>query len=57
MDAAVIDGSVNGVGRVAQGIGGVLRKLQSGYIRSYAAWVVLGSIAALVFLGLMGGAR
>ena len=42
----VIDGTVNGVGAGARGIGAILRLAQSGYIRSYAAWVVLGSIAA-----------
>jgi NADH-quinone oxidoreductase subunit L len=57
VDAGVIDGTVNGIGHSAQGIGGILRLLQSGYIRSYAAWVVIGSIAALVFLGLAGGAK
>ena len=48
---------MNGIGHRAQGIGNVLRLLQSGYIRSYAAWIVLGSIAALLYLGIAGGAR
>ena len=56
-DVAVIDGSVNGMGTFARGVGGVLRRLQSGNIRSYAAWVLAGSVAALFFLGLAGGAR
>jgi hypothetical protein len=29
-------------------IGGVLRLLQSGNIRSYATWVLLGSVVAIV---------
>ncbi|MBI3696670.1 MAG: NADH-quinone oxidoreductase subunit L, partial [Acidobacteria bacterium] len=45
MDAGVIDGTVNGVGRRSQGAGQVFRKLQSGNIRSYAGWVVLGAVA------------
>jgi NADH-quinone oxidoreductase subunit L len=57
MDAAVIDGTVNGIGARARGIGGVLRLLQSGNIRSYAAWVVAGSVLVLLAFGLMGGAR
>ena len=44
MDAGLIDGVVNGVGRRARNVGGVLRLMQSGNIRSYAAWVVLGSL-------------
>ena len=32
----------------ARGIGGVLRLLQSGNIRSYAAWVVIGSVLVII---------
>ncbi|HEX3748648.1 MAG TPA: NADH-quinone oxidoreductase subunit L [Bryobacteraceae bacterium] len=51
-DAGLIDGSVNGVGSLAQGVGGVLRKLQSGNIRSYATWVLFGSVLAIVALAI-----
>ena len=54
MDAGLIDGMVNGVGRRARGIGSILRLIQSGNIRSYAAWVVLGSIALLLAIGFAG---
>ena len=61
MDAGAIDGAVNGIGRRARGIGGVLRRLQSGNIRSYAAWVVFGSVLVIVALGIaatmQGGGR
>ena len=57
VDVGVIDGAVNGVGARARGIGAVLRRLQSGYIRSYATWVLLGSLAALVAIGVTGGMR
>ena len=56
-DAMLIDGLVNGVGRRARGIGGGLRLLQSGNIRSYAAWVLFGSIVVITWMGLSGGAR
>ena len=56
MDAAVIDGAVNGVGTRARGMGAVMRLAQSGYIRSYAAWVVFGAVLLLLAVGL-GGAR
>jgi NADH-quinone oxidoreductase subunit L len=48
VDAGLIDGAVNGVGGRAQGVGGVLKLLQSGNIRSYATWIVLGSVVAIV---------
>ncbi len=47
-DATLIDGTVNGVGRTARAVGGILKLAQSGYIRSYAAWVVAGSIAVIL---------
>ena len=57
VDVSLIDGIVNGVGRWSRGTGGGLRRLQSGYIRSYAAWVVLGSIVVITAMTLIGGAR
>ena len=57
IDVEVIDGAVNGVGRRALGIGSLLRLAQSGYIRSYAAWVLLGAVSLLIALGVMGGLR
>jgi NADH-quinone oxidoreductase subunit L len=57
MDAGLIDGIVNGVGAVAARVGGVLRMLQSGNIRSYATWVLAGSVIVIVALGMAGGAR
>jgi NADH-quinone oxidoreductase subunit L len=50
VDAGLIDGAVNGVGNRAQRIGGVLKLLQSGNIRSYATWVVVGSVVVIVAL-------
>src|SRR3984885_4636397 len=57
VDAGLIDGTVNGVGRRSRGIGSILRLIQSGNIRSYAAWVVLGSIVLLIAIGFAGGLR
>jgi NADH-quinone oxidoreductase subunit L len=56
-DATVIDGAVNGVGRTARAVGGILKLAQSGYIRSYAAWVVAGSIAIILAAAWAGGSR
>ncbi len=57
MDAGVIDGMVNGVGNRARNIGGALRLMQSGNIRSYATWVLFGSVLVIVALGLAEGLR
>ncbi|SRR5579883_508158 len=58
-DVAVIDGIVNGIGSRARDVGAVLRSLQSGNIRSYATWVVFGSVLLMVALGIAaaGGVR
>ena len=57
VDVSLIDGSVNGVGTLARKTGGVLRLIQSGNVRSYATWVLLGSVAVIVALEVMGGVR
>ena len=57
VDVGLIDGIVNGVGKRARGIGNILRLLQSGNIRNYAAWVVFGSVILLIAIGLSGGWR
>jgi NADH-quinone oxidoreductase subunit L len=54
IDAGAIDGTVNGVGKTARGIGNGLRHWQSGYIRSYAGWVVAGAILVVIAMGIAG---
>jgi NADH-quinone oxidoreductase subunit L len=56
-DAGLIDGAVNGVGFAARGVGGVLRLMQSGNIRSYATWVLFGGVLVVVAMGIAGGVR
>jgi NADH-quinone oxidoreductase subunit L len=56
-DAGIIDGIVNGIGTESKGVGGILRLLQSGNIRSYATWVVIGAVAVIVAIGIGGGMR
>ncbi|MBI3209068.1 MAG: NADH-quinone oxidoreductase subunit L [Candidatus Solibacter usitatus] len=55
MDAGIIDGIVNGTGFAAKTIGGGLRLLQSGNIRSYAAWVTAGCVLVLLAIGVVAG--
>jgi NADH-quinone oxidoreductase subunit L len=49
VDENLIDGAVNGVGGAAVGSGQILRKLQSGFVRSYAAMMLVG-IALLLLV-------
>jgi len=53
IDAALIDGAVNLVGRRSVGAGDLLRRVQSGNIRSYAGWVVLGAIGLAAGMGVL----
>ena len=57
MDAGLIDGMVNGIGARARNVGGALRLLQSGNIRSYATWVAFGAVLVVVALGVAEGIR
>jgi len=56
-DAGLIDGTVNAIGDRCVRAGTVLRLVQSGNIRSYAGWVIWGSVAAVVAFVVFGGAR
>ncbi|PWT85748.1 MAG: NADH-quinone oxidoreductase subunit L [Blastocatellia bacterium] len=47
MDARVIDGAVNGLGEWIRGGGEVLRRLQTGSVRAYAASLFLGVVLIL----------
>jgi len=50
IEERVIDGAVNGVGSGFRSIGGWVRKIQTGYIRNYAAVIVLGVVAILAWM-------
>jgi NADH-quinone oxidoreductase subunit L len=47
VDTGVIDRAVNGVGRTVAGGGDVLRHLQTGSVRAYAASLFLGVVLIL----------
>jgi NADH-quinone oxidoreductase subunit L len=58
LDAGLIDGIVNGVGTMSRNVGSLLRLPQSGSIRSYASWVLLGSVIVIVtVVGILGGVK
>jgi len=48
-DARVVDGAVNGAGALARGLGGVVRRSQTGFVRAYAAMIALGAVALLAW--------
>ncbi|MEO6123881.1 MAG: NADH-quinone oxidoreductase subunit L [Ilumatobacteraceae bacterium] len=48
-DANVIDGAVNGSGKSVQGFAGILRKAQSGFLRTYAAMIGIGVVLLLAW--------
>jgi NADH-quinone oxidoreductase subunit L len=49
-DKLVIDGAVTGTGVLVRGGGGVLRKLQTGYVRNYALGITAGTVAMLAYV-------
>ncbi len=55
VDLGVIDGAVNGAGRLVRWMGGELRHLQTGYVRVYALSVLFGAllVAALLLAPLL----
>ncbi|MGH9029168.1 MAG: NADH-quinone oxidoreductase subunit L [Acidimicrobiales bacterium] len=50
VDNRVIDGAVNGVGRLVRSSGGVLRRVQTGFVRQYALAIVVGAVALLAWM-------
>jgi NADH-quinone oxidoreductase subunit L len=49
-DAHVIDGAVNGVAALVRGVGTGTRRLQTGYVRTYALGIALGAIVLVAVL-------
>jgi len=55
VDAGLIDGSVNGVGRTIRGWGAILKHIQNGLARSYATWILLGTAVLLYYVARLRG--
>ena len=49
VDAFMIDGAVNGIGQLVRGSGSGLRYMQSGYVRTYAGWILLGGVLVIAW--------
>jgi NADH-quinone oxidoreductase subunit L len=56
LDLKVIDGIVNGLGSATRSFGSSLRTLQTGWVRSYGAAIVAGTLGVVVWLLWQGGA-
>jgi NADH-quinone oxidoreductase subunit L len=50
LDVGVIDGIVNGLGRLARGAGGSLRRVETGFVRMYGLVMLLGVVAVVAYL-------
>jgi NADH-quinone oxidoreductase subunit L len=50
IEILLIDGIVNGIAGFSGGIGRFLLRLQSGYVRTYALWMILGGSLIIWFL-------
>ncbi len=54
-DLGVVDGLVNGVGALVAALGGTVRRIQVGFVRSYAAFILCGALVVIgyfVYYGL-----
>jgi len=54
VDVGIIDGLVNGTGSLVLGWSQRIRKIQSGYTRAYANWILFGAVLVLLYYYLMG---
>ena len=53
VDVGIIDGAVNGTAGTIRDSAGLLKHLQNGLIRSYAAWILAGAVALLLYITLL----
>ncbi len=49
IDAGLVQGAGSAAGSSARGLGSLVRRMQSGNIRSYAGWLALGAAAVILF--------
>jgi NADH-quinone oxidoreductase subunit L len=54
-DRYVVDGLANLLASVSYGIGGWLRRFQTGYLRNYVLFLVLGAVSIWVILSFLMG--
>jgi NADH-quinone oxidoreductase subunit L len=49
VDVLVIDGLVNGIGQSVRSLADGLRHMQTGYVRTYAGWILFGGIVVVAW--------
>jgi NADH-quinone oxidoreductase subunit L len=54
VDARVVDGLVNAIGRLFEWVAGAGRRVQTGMVRTYALAFLLGALALLAYVGVRG---
>ena len=54
VDAGIIDDSINHTAHAVREVGGGVREMQSGNIRSYAGWVAVGAACVLAYMVWLG---
>ncbi|GAP15894.1 NADH dehydrogenase subunit L [Longilinea arvoryzae] len=55
VDQGLIDGLVNGIADLLAWLAGLVRRLQTGYVRTYAFAVLVGVVAVLAYLATVAG--
>ena len=53
VDDKVIDGAVRGVGSLTLDVASGVRRTQTGFVRSYALWIILGALGILVAIAVI----
>jgi NADH-quinone oxidoreductase subunit L len=53
-DIGVIDGFLHGLGQVVTEAGRLIRHMQAGFVRGYAAIILLGALAVIGFFAYFG---
>jgi len=51
VDPAIIDGAANGAARLVRRSGERIRRVQSGNVQHYAAWLLAGALGVLAYAG------
>jgi len=49
IDVTIIDGTVNGIGQLVRSSAAGLRRMQTGYVRTYAGWLLFGGILVVAW--------
>ncbi|MCP3975836.1 MAG: NADH-quinone oxidoreductase subunit L [bacterium] len=54
-DAKVVDGGVNGLGALVKQVGGMMTRLQTGFVRSYGLGILAGAVGIIIWMLIAGG--